>query len=84
MAHYIDYKQTVWERINFYSEEDLLAAKKLLEEGYQPWEIEENVGNSVEYEVLYDTGTHLTPSENGGQSTVEVYKDDVKIWENGN
>lgn len=37
-------------------------------------------------EVLYDTTEYLTPEENGGQATLEIYEEDAyaPIYSNGN
>ena len=42
----------------------------------------EEIGYDAEY--MYDTATAMTPEQNGGNSTIEIYdEDDIKIWKNG-
>ena len=81
--NYIDVKETIWRRFHFSDTADM---EKLLQE------LEENNFDQIdidsagfqEAKVLYDTGQSITPEENGGEPTVEVYHKKEMIWNNVN
>ena len=83
MAKYqLDFKYTDWERITFDSKEEFEEAKKLIiEKGYSPSELQDELGE-LEIEPLY-TCEYITPQENGGCSTIEIYEEDKLVYENG-
>ena len=68
---YLDYKCTVWRRINFSKKKN--DVDKIIEDikgGYHPDIVD------AEYETLYDTSEDMTLEENDMFSTVELYNDD--------
>ena len=79
---YIDYKVTNWVRVHFPEKanmklviDDLKNHRQLPSEGFD---------EDVTYETMYNTEKYLDPSENDGDSTIEVYNNNGKIiWENG-
>lgn len=92
MAKYLDYKATIWGRIYFKEEADLDKVIAKLEEGYLPSELceEEELGFKV-FESLLDTEEYLSPSENKGLPTIEIYNTEKEglffqnlIWDNVN
>ena len=83
---YIDYKVTVWKRIHFNENTNPKKIIQVIEEGGLGDVFDEELG-FVEQETLYETGEEITPEENGGCSTIEVYENDNPaddlIWSNG-
>lgn len=89
MDSYLDYKATIWFRIPIQSEENLQKVKQKIEEGFLPSELYNEL--DIEHELgqcepLYDTEEFITPNENDGQSTIEIYENGDKdvqiIWDN--
>ena len=90
MSKYIDVKCTVWGRYKFDDDTDLLPIIKKLEEEGHPDVICDFEGYQ-EYESMIETEEFITPSENGGYSTIEVYQNVNEtenwqecIWDNVN
>jgi hypothetical protein len=86
MSKHIDIKVTMWQRLHFGDTADMNIAIQKLEEGYLPAELC-NIGSLdfTECETLFDTEEFIMPSENGGQSTIEVYEGENNqecIWDN--
>ncbi|HMT68770.1 MAG TPA: hypothetical protein PKD16_01340 [Saprospiraceae bacterium] len=86
MSKYIDIKVTIWQRLHFEDAANMQQAIKKLEKGYLPAELC-NVPELefIECETLFDTEEFITPSENDGQSTIEVYEGENLrecIWDN--
>lgn len=83
---YVDYKVTLWKRIHFNENTDPKKVIQALEEGGLDDVFDEELG-FVEQEILYDTEEEVTPEENEGCSTIEVYENnnpvDDLIWGNG-
>lgn len=82
---YIDYKVTVWKRVHFNKNTNPKKVIQVLEEDGLGDLFDEELG-FVEQEILYDTQEEITPEENGGCSTIEVYAQkliDKLIWSNG-
>ena len=83
---YIDYKVTVWKRVHFNENTDPKKVIQVLEEDGLGDVFDEELG-FVEQETLYETVEAMTPEENGGCSTIEVYEEDNDfinnlIWSN--
>ena len=80
---YIDYKVTVWKRIHFNENVDSEKVIQALEEGGLDDVFDDELGFE-EQETLYETAEEITPEENGGYSTIEVYSPVGElIWSNG-
>lgn len=81
---YFDEKCTIWTRTHFCVEaENYEEAQKLSLELIESGEYGNN--GSSDYETLHDTIQGMTPSENGGRSTFEVYNDKHELIKyNGN
>lgn len=89
MDNYLDYKATVWFRIPIRDKETLNKVKQKIEKGMLPSELYNDLDTERELgqcEILYDTEEFISPSENDGQSTIEIYSDGDKntqmIWDN--
>lgn len=83
MQKYIDYKVTTWIRAKFNEEVDLHEVIKSIENGAAPPAF--NNEYDIEYENLTETEKFITPEENDGQSTIEVYEGEQFqecIWDN--
>lgn len=93
MAHYLDYKATIWFRIPIDSEESLYRIYKALHDGESPtgdFPDELYQDDKIEVgaaEAFNDTEMYITPLENDGEATIELYADDGPntrcIWDNG-
>jgi len=83
---YIDYKVTCWKRVHFNENTNPKEVIQVLEEEGLDYVFDNELG-FVEQETLYDTDEEITPEENGGCSTIEVYENnnpvDDLIWSNG-
>ena len=82
----IDYKQTVWERIYFESEEDFNAAVENIElhNGHINGVYLEDMPDMLEFEGLLDTQEFLPVDDNDGQPTIEAYKKGILVYDNVN
>lgn len=71
---YIDEKSTIWNRSHYTveanSEEEAIV---IMKEEFENQEFDEVIFN--ENEILYDTNEYITPQQNNGNSTKELYKD---------
>jgi hypothetical protein len=81
---FTDKKVTMWERVNFEIEADTYnqAVQKAIE-----FSKNDNFPVNSEYETLYDTAEPLSVKENGGETTIELFKvsgqrEDVSLWNN--
>ena len=85
MAKYIDFKQKIWARMYFSDDTDINKIIEKLEAGYLPAELADEELGFTEFESMLDTEEFITPIENDGQSTIEVYEgQNVQecIWDN--
>lgn len=86
VSKYIDIKVTIWQRLHFGDEVNMQEVIKKLEQGYLPAELCDIPELEFqECETLFDTEEFITPIENDGQSTIEVYEgENVQecIWNN--
>ena len=83
MGHFVDYKATVWGRLHFDDSVDVNQIIQKLEEGYLPAELcDVEELKFKHFHFMDDTEEFITPVENDGQSTIEVYGDDECIWDN--
>ena len=83
---YVDYKATIWGRLTFSDDADMNKVIEKLNSGHLPGEIacEEELKFRA-FHFLDDTEEHMTPEENNGRHTIEVYDDDNEmIWDNVN
>lgn len=86
MMH-LDYKATIWFRYFIDTEEDFQKVKEYLESNnpstvnkiYENEEISHMLGQCEE---MMDTEEPLTPKENKGYSTIELFNDTETVWSN--
>jgi len=84
----LHYKCTMWCKLIFSDETDKKDLIEKLNDGYLPLELGfDNIVKGVEnteWDVIYATESYLTPKENKGQSTIELFEDITKppIWNN--
>jgi hypothetical protein len=79
--NYIDIKVTVWNRIHFTDDADMQKLVDLIQQiGIDS--IYEDESGFSELETLYDTESSVTPEQNDGEATIEVYEKDRYIWNN--
>jgi hypothetical protein len=82
MKNYIDVKVTVWNRFYFNEQTDMKKIADLVQENGMDEVINDELGfNSSE--ILFDTMEDMTPEENDGNSTIEIYAGDNPTWNNG-
>jgi hypothetical protein len=84
---YIDYKATIWGRLYFKEDADMQKVIEELEKGLLPAELCDNSDLKFdEFQIQLDTEEFISPNENDGQSTIEVYEGDEVfqecIWDN--
>ena len=89
MDSYLDYKATIWFRIPIQNKETLEKVKEKIQQGMLPSELYNDLDTEHELgtcELLYDTEEFISPNENDGQSTIEIYENGDKdvqiIWDN--
>ena len=79
---HVDVKVTTWQRVeisNDATEKEVIDTIKNSSH-FNLWDNEIATG----YEALVDTEEEMTPEENGGAATIEVYNDEKAcIWSNG-
>lgn len=82
---YVDYKVTTWNRAHFSDDADPKKIIKTIQEEGIDSIFDEELG-FVEQETLFETEEDMTPEENGGYATIEVYENnnlvDDLIWSN--
>lgn len=78
--NYVDIKYEVWERHKFKEDADMNKIVELLKE--DDGIFDEELG-FIESSILYETMYQMNIENNQGFSTVEVYKDDELIYEDG-
>jgi len=87
---YLDYKKTIWNRAHFKDDTDMSKVIEVLNNGSLEDIFDEDLG-FTENELLYNTSENITPNENYGQPTIEVYNQlegtenwQECIWDNVN
>lgn len=79
----VDYKATIWGRLEFDDSTDIKEITQALEQGILPAElcdIEELKFRSFHH--IDNTEEFITPSENAEQPTIEIFVDGVTVWDN--
>ena len=72
---YQDVKVTIWQRQHFSIEADTVEEAREIAKQYKDSDVSFALDAEVdEVEWLYDTEEHITPEENGGCATIEVYE----------
>lgn len=75
---YIDRKKTVWERSRYHIEAQ--SEKEAIKEMIK--EMKSNNMETDEVEDLLDTSDYITPKQNKGDATIELYFNNVLIKDN--
>lgn len=81
--NYIDVKVTRWNRFFFAEQSNMEGLAKLIQEDRIEEVIDDKLG-FTEGTSLPETEERITPDDNGGRSTIEVYANNELIWQNGN
>ena len=82
---HIDYKYTTWGRLYFKDESKKDEIIKKLEEGCLPSELYDDTSLGFNwFEPLGDTAEYISPNENDGSSTIELFESESYdvIWDN--
>lgn len=75
MSKYIDLKVTAWDRLTFHDHADMNKVIAALENGLSVDDIcDEEYGFNYS-DIMLDTEEYLTPENNDGEATIEVYTD---------
>ena len=83
MGFYIDTKLTIWDRMEFESEEQMLQAKAMLERGELVTGLDVSDHFELTSEILYDTQEEMSVEENEGGATLEIQDEQGNvIWDN--
>ena len=81
----LDYKFTVWGRMHFSDDADMNKVIEKLNSGHLPAELSDDAELKFEsFNFIDDTEEYITPEENNGCSTIEIYSDRELIWDNVN
>jgi hypothetical protein len=84
MAWTIDTKLTIWDRMVFESEEQMLDVKAKLESGELKSGIDVSDYIKASAELMLDTQEEMIPDENNGLCTLEIFDNDGNsVWHNG-
>ena len=78
--NYVDVKVSVWNRLDFDDDADMnevlsVIPKKGIAAIYEKFGV-------IVCKTLYETEQLLTPQENAGSATIEVYEKDKLKWDN--
>lgn len=87
---YLDFKHTTWSRLYFSDDADVEKIIDKLEKGFLPSELCDEPELKFEnLERLYDTEEYITPQENQGNPTIELYSSNgnqenwgEEVWNN--
>ena len=81
---YIDTKVTIWDRMVFESEEQMLEAKAMLESGELKTGMDVSDHFNLSAELMIDTQEEIYVEENNGLSTLEIFNEQGNVvWHNG-
>lgn len=84
MAWTIDTKLTIWDRMEFESEEQMLEAKAMLESGELKSGLDVSDHFGLSAELMLDTQEEMDVEENNGICTLEIFDEEGNsIWHNG-
>ena len=84
MGFYIDTKLTIWDRMVFESEEQMLQAKAMLESGELKTGMDVSDHFNLSSEIQLDTQEEVYVEENEGFATLEIFDEEGDtIWHNG-
>ena len=83
MAWTIDTKLTIWDRMEFKSEEQMLEAKAMLESGKLKSGLDVSDHFGLSAVLMLDTQEEICPEENNGACTLEIFNEEGdSIWNN--
>jgi hypothetical protein len=81
---YIDTKVTIWDRMVFESEEQMLQAKAMLESGELKTGMDVSDHFNLSAELMIDTQEEMYVEENNGYATLEIFNEEGDtVWDNG-
>lgn len=82
MKNYIDYKETIWNRIYLADDADMdKIIADIQEKGIEDFAKEYNEFD-LEQGPIYETAEYVSPDDNHGQATVEIYRNEKQVWDN--
>jgi len=81
---YIDTKLTIWDRMEFESEEQMLEAKAMLKSGELKSGLDVSDHFGLSAELMLDTQEEVYIEENNGLCTLEIFNEEGDtVWHNG-
>lgn len=84
MSFYIDTKLTIWDRMVFESEAQMLEAKAMLESGELKTGLDVSDHFGLSSEIQLDTQEEMYVDENGGLATIKIIDEEGDtVWHNG-
>lgn len=86
MGYSLDIKNTIWQRVDFDSEEQMLDVQEKLKRGelVTGLDVIDYLQGEENCEYLYETAEEIFPEENNGLATLEILDEDGDtIWHNG-
>ena len=81
MGNYVDVKVRVWNRIHFEDNANMEKILSILKTKGIEGITEETLGFRG-YSTLYDSEEQITPAENKGDATIELYENETMKWHN--
>lgn len=81
--NYVDTKVTVWQRLHFDDSANMENVIEVLKRTGNTNDICDDMFGFRECETLYDSETHITPAQNDGNATLEIYNgNSYPEWQN--
>lgn len=77
----VDYKITVWRSLKLEDSISIPDVIAILKE-YKDIDYIIEMPEFIEDEILYETEERLMPEDNDAQATIEVYNNNVVVWNN--
>jgi hypothetical protein len=85
MSYVLDIKNTIWQRVEFDTEQQMLDVVARLESGelVTGLDVIDHLEGDCTIDTLYETMEEMFPEENQGNPTIEVIDEGgVTIWKN--
>ena len=83
MSKYVDYKCTVWGRLEFDDSVNTDVIISKIKEGFLPAELFDAEELKLKgFHFVDDTEESMSLEENDGNATIEVFDDDKMVWDN--
>jgi hypothetical protein len=81
MGNYVDVKVTVWNRLHFADDTSMEKILSILQKEGIDGITDEELGFK-EYATLFESEEKISPEQNEGSATIELYENDTLKWDN--